>query len=62
MFKIKKPVETILEEHEIEETNVPKVVINPGKAFYQRIKFVMRLKRRMKDFKTKKEKSLNKSE
>ena len=33
----------------------PKVVINQGKAFCQRIKFVMRLKRRMRDFKTRKD-------
>ena len=33
----------------------PKIVIDPAKAFCQRVKFVMRLKKRMKEFKTKKE-------
>ena len=33
----------------------PKIVIDQGKAFCQRIKFVMRLKRRMRDFKNKKD-------
>lgn len=33
----------------------PKIVIDQGKAFCQRIKFVMRLKRRMRDFKDKKD-------
>ena len=35
----------------------PQVVIDPGRAFCQRIKFVMRMKRRMRDFKSRKEKN-----
>ena len=35
----------------------PQVVIDPGRAFCQRIKFVMRMKRRMRDFKSRKEKT-----
>lgn len=47
MFKIKK---VKLEEKEEEETE-PRIVIDPAKAFCQQMKFVMRLKRRMKAFK-----------
>ena len=35
----------------------PQVVIDPGRAFCQRIKFVMRMKRRMRDFKSRKDKT-----
>ena len=37
----------------------PQVVIDPGRAFCQRIKFVMRMKRRMRDFKSRKDKTAN---
>ena len=51
VFKIIKNTEkTATIEHELD----PQVIIDPGKAFCQRVKFVMRLKRRMKDFKLKK--------
>ena len=33
------------------EGEVPKIVNDPGKAFAQNVKFVMRLKKRMKEFK-----------
>ena len=43
---------------EVEEVNEsdqrPKVVVNPGKALAQNVKFVMRLKKRMKEFKARK--------
>ena len=39
------------------DTNHSQVVIDPGRAFCQRIKFVMRMKRRMRDFKSRKEKN-----
>jgi len=32
----------------------PKIVIDPAKAFCQRMKFVVRLKKRMKEFKARK--------
>ena len=37
-----------------DEKDEAKIVIDPGKALAQRIKFVMRLKRRMKEFKARK--------
>ena len=39
------------------DTNHSQVVIDPGRAFCQRIKFVMRMKRRMRDFKSRKDKT-----
>ena len=43
------------EEEEINESDQrPKVVVNPGKALAQNVKFVMRLKKRMKEFKARK--------
>ncbi len=43
------------DESENNDDSDPKIVIDPAKAFCQRVKFVMRLKRRMKEFKAKKE-------
>lgn len=46
----------------IEETleeNDAKIVIDPAKAFCQRMKFVVRLKKRMKEFKARKELKIN---
>ena len=37
-----------------EENEEPRIVIDPAKAFCQRMKFVMRMKRRMKEFKARK--------
>jgi len=43
------------EEEEINESDQrPIVVVNPGKALAQNVKFVMRLKKRMKEFKARK--------
>ena len=56
----------LTEKNSISETEItnedycdqqPQVVIDPGRAFCQRIKFVMRMKRRMRDFKSRKEKN-----
>ena len=33
----------------------PKIVIDPAKAFCQRMKFIIRMKKRMKQFKAKKD-------
>ena len=33
----------------------PHIVIDPAKAFCQRMKFIVRMKKRMKEFKTKKD-------
>ena len=41
-------------EEEIEGEVLPKIVTDPGKAFAQNVKFVMRLKKRMKEFKARK--------
>jgi hypothetical protein len=41
---------------EIEGYNDAKIVIDPGKAFCQRVNFVMRMKRRMKELLSRKEK------
>ena len=37
------------------EENGPKIVIDPAKAFCQRMKFVVRLKKRMREFKSRKD-------
>ena len=43
------------EAEEINESDQrPIVVVNPGKALAQNVKFVMRLKKRMKEFKARK--------
>ena len=47
MFKKEPPEETI-------EEKEPKIVNDPTKALAKQVKFVMRLKRRMKDFKARK--------
>ena len=47
----------LLKKESIEEEiegEVPKIVTDPGKAFAQNVKFVMRLKKRMKEFKARK--------
>jgi len=37
------------------EPQEPHIVIDPAKAFCQRMKFIVRMKKRMKEFKTKKD-------
>jgi hypothetical protein len=39
----------------IKEDEGPKIVIDPAKAFCQRMKFIIRMKKRMKQFKAKKD-------
>ena len=44
-----------LEQKVLEESQEPQIVIDPAKAFCQRMKFVIRMKKRMKEFKAKKD-------
>ena len=48
----------VFKKEEVKEINEsdqrPIVVVNPGKALAQNVKFVMRLKKRMKEFKARK--------
>lgn len=39
----------------IKEDEEPKIVIDPAKAFCQQMKFIIRMKKRMKQFKAKKD-------
>jgi len=41
--------------HQIIKDEGPKIVIDPAKAFCQRMKFIVRMKKRMKQFKAKKD-------
>jgi len=43
------------ENYPIKEDEGPKIVIDPAKAFCQRMKFIIRMKKRMKQFKAKKD-------
>jgi len=43
------------QQKEIKEDEGPKIVIDPAKAFCQRMKFIIRMKKRMKQFKAKKD-------